>query len=434
MDELHHIRDSVAPELPLGEGASTAGAALPQADVRERHALHPIRGVVGVFVCGLVAFLTLYATQPLLPLLETLFHASKAAVGWTVSAATLGVAVAAPILGALVERQNRKRVILISILLLAVPRGLAATSSTLHWLIFWRLLQGLLTPGVFVTTIAYITENWPPAAVAPVMSLYVSGTALGGFLGRLETGLITQHAGWRLSFALLALISLTGAVLVAWLLPDRPRAHTETIARSWRQVVLPMFAHFRRPRLVATYFVGFNVLFSLVGVFTYITYYLAAPPFLLSIAQLSLLFVVYLVGLVATPMAGALLPRVGLRTGITGSLLLALAGVLLTLVHIFWIVVAGLALCCTGVFISQSCATSYLREAAPESSRASAVGMYVACYYIGGTVAGVAPSLVWHLGGWPACVVMVAVVDLVSIVVARRGWVPEAEAGTTVRA
>ena len=129
---------------------------------------------------------------------------------------------------------------------------------------------------------------------------------------------------------------------------------------------MPMLGNLRNPRLLTTYLVGFNVLFSLVGVFTYITFYLAAPPFSLSTAKLSLLFVVYLVGLVATPLAGALLPRVGLRTGITGSILLSLVGVLLTLVHSLPAVVAGLALCCTGVFISQSCATSYLREAAPE--------------------------------------------------------------------
>lgn len=414
-------QESAALRLPLGEGASSAAAAIPMA-APPRHPLHPLAGVVGVFVCGLLAFLTLYATQPLLPLLETLFHASKSAVGWTVSASTLGVALSAPLLGTFTERMNRKRVIFVSILLLAVPTCAAATSTTLGWLIFWRLLQGLVTPGVFATTIAYITENWPSTAVAPVMSIYVSGTALGGFCGRAVTGVLADHAGWRASFLLLGLISLGGGALVAWLLPDRPTSHHAKARPALRQVFLPMLHHLQNPRLLTTYLVGFNVLFSLVGVFTYITFYLAAPPFSLSTAKLSLLFVVYLVGLVATPLAGTLLPRVGLRTGITGSILLSLVGVLLTLVHSLPVVVAGLALCCTGVFISQSCATSFLREAAPEASRASAVGMYVACYYIGGTVAGVAPSLVWHLGGWTACAAMVAVIDVISIVIARRGW------------
>jgi predicted MFS family arabinose efflux permease len=394
---------------PLHAMRESASAALPAASTRPPHPLHPLPGVIGVFVCGLVAFLTLYATQPLLPLLETLFHASKSAVGWTVSASTLGVAISAPLLGMFTERMNRKRVILVSIVLLAVPTCAAATSTSLGWLIFWRWLQGLITPGIFATTIAYITENWPPTAVAPVMSIYVSGTALGGFSGRAITGVITEHAGWRPS-------------CVAWLLPDRPRTQLQGTRPEFSRLFMPMLGHLRNPRLLTTYLVGFNVLFSLVGVFTYITFYLAAPPFSLSTAKLSLLFVVYLVGLVATPLAGALLPRVGLRAGITGSVLLSLAGVLLTLVPSLIVVVAGLALCCTGVFISQSCATSFLREAAPEASRASAVGMYVACYYIGGTVAGVAPSLVWKLGGWTACAAMVAIIDVVAIVIARRGW------------
>jgi MFS transporter, YNFM family, putative membrane transport protein len=418
----HPLYESAAPRLPLGEGASAASVALPAPAPRARHPLHPVTGVVGVFVCGLVAFLTLYATQPLLPLFETLFHASKSAVGWTVSASTLGVAIAAPLLGTFTERMNRKRVILISIVLLAVPTCAAATSTSLGWLVFWRLLQGLITPGIFATTIAYITEAWPPTAVAPVMSIYVSGTALGGFSGRAVTGILADHAGWRASFLLLGIISLGGAALVAWLLPDRPSLRQAMARPTFRHAFLPTLHHLRNPRLLTTYLVGFNVLFSLVGVFTYITFYLAAPPFSLSTAELSLLFVVYLVGLVATPLAGALLPRVGLRTGITGSILLSLAGVLLTLVHSLPVVIIGLALCCTGVFISQSCATSFLREAASESTRASAVGMYVACYYIGGTVAGVAPSLVWKLGGWTACAAMVALIDVISIVIARRGW------------
>jgi YNFM family putative membrane transporter len=413
-----------APSIQTGWTAATelpaeAGLASPPAHL---HALAPISGVVGVFVCGMVAFLTLYATQPLLPLLESLFHASKSAVGWTVSASTLGVAIAAPLLGTLTERLDRKRVIVACILLLVIPTCGCASSPTLGWLIFWRLLQGLITPGIFATTIAYITEGWPPTAVAPVMSLYVSGTALGGFCGRTVTGLLADHLGWRAAFLVLVGMTLAGAALVAWLLPFRARTPAVRGPASLAALFAPMRHHLRSPRLLITYLVGFNVLFSLVGVFTYITFYLAAPPFSLSTTALSELFAVYLVGLVATPLAGALLPRFGLRTGITGSLLLSLAGVLLTLAHLLPVVILGLALCCTGVFISQSCATSFLREAAPEASRASAVGLYVACYYIGGTVAGVVPSLAWNLGGWAACVWLVAAVDVLSLLLARYGW------------
>ena len=118
------------------------------------------------------------------------------------SAATLGVAISAPILGAIAERLNRKRVIVASTIALAIPTLLAATSPGLLTLDLWRFLQGLILPGIFAITITYIGEEWDHHAVPLVMSIYVSGTALGGFLGRITSGLVAEHFNWRWSFVL----------------------------------------------------------------------------------------------------------------------------------------------------------------------------------------------------------------------------------------
>src|SRR6516225_12228787 len=101
---------------------------------------------------------------------------------------------------------------------------------------------------------------------------------------------------------------------------------------------------FKMRRLIATFAVGFNVLFSLVGVFTWITFHLSAPPFSLSTTALSSLFFVYLIGLVVTPAAGYLITRVGLRAGIGGAICCSIAGVLLTLVHSLPVVILGLTM------------------------------------------------------------------------------------------
>jgi MFS family permease len=99
-----------------------------------------------------------------------------------------------------------------------------------------------------------------------------------------------------------------------------------------------------------------------------------------------------------------------------------MAGVSLTLVHSLGFVVVGLALVSTGVFISQASATSYLREATPAGQRVSAAGLYLSCYYIGGTAAGVVPSLFWRLGGWPACVAFIASMQLLTIAIVLISW------------
>jgi predicted MFS family arabinose efflux permease len=376
-----------------------------------------------VTLCGACAFLELYCTQPLLPLLARLFHASKTGVGMTVSAATLGVAFSAPVFGALAERLPRKRVIVASLLGVSIPTLLAATSTSLAQLIFWRFLQGIAVPGIIAVVITYIGEEWPPDQIALIMSFYVSGTALGGLLGRVSSGILADRFSWRVSFLVLGAASLAGAAAVAaWLPHGRRRAQLPASKEAEFGFFHQVKGLLRNRRLVATFAVGFNVLFSLVGVFTWITFHLSAAPYLLSTTALSSLFFVYLVGLAVTPAAGYLITRLGLRAGIAGAMVCAIAGVLLTLAASLTLVVAGLALLCTGVFIAQTASSTHLRVAAPSGSRVTAAGLYITCYYLGGAAGGVVPGAFWALGGWPACVGFIVVMQAGGLAIALVGW------------
>ena len=381
-------------------------------------------------LCGVCAFLELYCTQPLLPMLAHIFHASKTGVGMTVSAATLGVAISAPVFGALTERLPRKRVIVGSLLGISIPTLLAATSTSLAQLIFWRFLQGIAVPGVIAVLVTYIGEEWPTERVALIISFYVSGTALGGFIGRVSAGILADRFGWRVSFLALGGLALAGAGAVAlWLPHGRNRTKPQH-----RLDALPSFPYqvqelFRSRRLIATFAVGFNVLFSLVGVFTWITFYLSAAPFHLSTTALSSLFFVYLVGLVVTPAGGYLITRVGLRAGIGGAIACSIAGVVLTLASSLPVVILGLAMLSSGVFVAQTASQSHLRVAAPAGARVTAAGIYITFYYLGGTAAGVVPGAFWALGKWPACVAFIVVMQLIALTIAFIGWrVPTAGA------
>jgi predicted MFS family arabinose efflux permease len=356
-------------------------------------------------------------------MLTRLFHASKTGAGMTVSAATLGVAISAPVFGALTERLPRKKVIVASLIGISVPTLLAATSTSLAQLVFWRFLQGITVPGVIAVLITYIGEEWPPEQVALIMSFYVSGTALGGFIGRVSAGLLADWFNWRVSFLALGGAALAGAAAVAaWLPRGRSRALPTHHAGELPSFPYQVQGLFRIRRLVSTFAVGFNQLFSLVGVFTWITFHLAAKPFNLSTTALSYLFFVYLIGLVVTPAAGYVITRVGLRAGVGGAICLEVTGVLLTLAPSLTVIIAGLALLSSGVFIAQTANSTNLRVAAPAGTRVTAAGIYITCYYLGGTAAGVVPGAFWALGKWPACVAFIVSMQLVALAVALIGW------------
>ena len=83
-------------------------------------------------LAGMCTFLNVYSTQPLLPLLRQVFHASELEVSLTVSATIFATALTAPVIGMVAERRGRKKVIVPSLFLLALPTALAATSTSLR--------------------------------------------------------------------------------------------------------------------------------------------------------------------------------------------------------------------------------------------------------------------------------------------------------------
>lgn len=374
--------------------------------------LHP------VVLAGATAFLDLYATQPLLPFLARSFGATKLEVSLTVTAGTLGVALAAPIVGRLADRVGRKRVIVGAALALAATTFLAATSATLWQLVAWRFLQGVFTPGVFAVTIAYIHEQWPRSRAGAATAAYVSGTVVGGFGGRLVAGVVAADANWRASFLVLGALNLAAAWLISARLPADRRAALAPRAGSR---VAALAGLFRRPQLVSAFAVGFGVLFSLVAMFTYVTFLLAAPPYGLNTVALGSVFLVYLVGAAITPFVGPIIDRYGHRAGMAVAVAFGAAGALVTLGPNLPSILAGLTACATGVFIAQAAASSFVGSAA-HRDRGLAVGLYATFYYIGGSAGGSLPALFWDRWGWPACVLLVVAVQLAVGVVSMVFW------------
>lgn len=369
-----------------------------------------------VVLAGAAAFLDLYATQPLLPLLARTFRASAFEVGLTVTAPTIAVALFAPFVGRLADSVGLKRVIVGSAVLLAAATLMAATSATLTQLIAWRFVQGVVTPGVFASAVAYIHEVWPPARTGRATAAYVTGTILGGFTGRLVAGLMAADVSWRASFVVLAAISLgLAAGLWIWLPQEPANVHH---AHPRRGSVWDLLEN---RRLVATFGVGFCVLFTQVAMFTYVTFHVAAPPFGLSTVALGWLFVVYLAGAAATALAGHAIDTHGHRVGIGSAMTVAAAGALLTLVSSLPVIILGLALCSTGVFIAQATTSSFI-GAVTRKDRALAVGMYSTFYYAGGSAGAALPAAFWSRGGWPACVALVVAVQIVGATIAFTQW------------
>jgi predicted MFS family arabinose efflux permease len=370
------------------------------------------RRLIAVVFAGFCAFLDTYATQPLLPMLQKDFHTDKVQVSLTISAVTLAVAIAAPFTGLFADRVGRKRIIVPAVFGLCIPTFFAAYAANLKMLIIWRFAQGLFMPAIFVVTVAYISEEWYGHNINNATAGYVTGTVIGGFCGRLLSGIIAAQHGWRAAFLVLGIINILCGVII-WVFLPRSRHIQRDI--SQKASIRDFGQHLKNPALKMIYMVGFCVLFSLVGTFTYITFYLSNPPFNLGATALGFIFFVYLIGAVITPLSGKWIAIWGSRKALGIALFFAMAGIFLTLIPSIIAVIIGLSICCSGIFVCQAAANSSIGPIAGRA-RASAVGLYVTSYYLGGCFGAILPGYLWNLGRWPACVGLIAIIQAAIIV------------------
>jgi MFS transporter, YNFM family, putative membrane transport protein len=383
-----------------------------------------------VGLAGFCTFINLYSPQAILPLLSVEFGAGAAEIAHIMTASTLAVALTAPFTGTVADVLGRKRVIVTAMLLLGLPTLMCALSSSLHELIFWRFVQGLVMPPVFAVTIAYIGDEWHPREATAATGIYTSGASIGGFSGRFITGVLSDLIGWRGALICIAVVTLACGIAVLLLLPrEKKFVRSEGLLASGRQ----MLQHFRNKQLLATFAVGFGVLFTFVLLFTYINFRLAAPPYNLSATWLGAIFIVYLVGSALAPMAGWAVGRFGRRHFMMPVIALWIAGALLTLSEPLWLIVIGLTSAAACGLMCQTVSTGYVTITA-KAGRSSAVGLYVTCFYIGGSFGAALGGIAWVFGGWPACVAMIVTVQLCVGAIMYFLWTPHVPAAPAIAA
>ncbi|MDP1738859.1 MAG: MFS transporter [Caulobacter sp.] len=357
---------------------------------------------------GLIGFLTLvdlFAAQAILPTLAKTYEASPAAIGLAVNASTIGMAAAGLLVAFASHHINRRQGIWVSLALLAIPTTLLAFAPDLQTFTALRIVQGLFMSAAFTLTMAWLAEHCTAEEAAGALAAYVTGGVASNLVGRLIAGAVATSFGLSINFYVFAALNLAGAALVLVSLPrTAPVAASAITATAFARVA----NHLRNTCLLASFGIGFCVLFAFIGAFTYVNFVLAGSPIALSPMALGLVYFVFLPSMVTTPLAGRVASRWGARPTFWASLGLAAVGLPLLLLPSILPVIVGLMLLGVGTFFAQATATGFVGRAA-KSDRAAASGMYLSCYYLGGLAGAAVLGQAFDRLGWPAAVVGVGV-------------------------
>ncbi|VBB10439.1 MFS transporter [Burkholderia stabilis] len=380
---------------------------------------------IAFFLCGFAAFLNLYSTQGILHELAAAFGVSAERAGQGVSATTTAVAIIAPFVGMLAARIERRTAISLAAMAVALPVVWSAHAASFASFLGARFAAGLVMPFVFALSIAYIGERFDRGTSAEISALFVAGTTLGGFAGRFATNLMTAMWGWRHALDVIAALCLvTGAAIYASLPASgaiaRHAGDDADAGPSWRIVT--------RGPLLASFAIGACVLASQVATFTFVGLRLARAPFAFGTVEIGAIYAVFLVAVVVTPLAGRIARHRGPRMPGLVAAALAIGGALLTLSDSVPVILAGLALSSTAVFVEQASANTFISQAA-STARSTAIGIYLSCYYFGGSLGSILPVPGWHRWGWAGCVAFVIVAQAIVGVLVFRFWRTGSAAG-----
>jgi YNFM family putative membrane transporter len=277
--------------------------------------------------------------------------------------------------------------------------GLALASAWWQMLVL-RGLEGLCLPALFTVLMTATARTAAPGRVRHALAWYVATTIVGGFGGRAISGLVAEQWHWRIAFAVWALGLLAAAVLLrrepsgaSHFLRPHPRAFLEILAQGgFRYAYLGIF-------WVFFLFAGFlNVLpFRLREL---------APE--LGAGAIGLAYAGYLVGVAVTLGGETLLRRIGteprvLAVGI-GLYALALAVFAVPLPAALHL---GMFAFCGGMFLIHGRLAGHVNQLA-RCHQGLVNGLYIAVYYLGGTLGTWTAPLVYRDGGWAGLLILLA--------------------------
>ena len=294
----------------------------------------------------------------LAPVLATLFFPAKNALNSLM--ATFGVFAAGFLMrplgaiafGHLGDRLGRKKALVISVSLMAVPTGLIALLPTYAevgaiaavLLVLLRLLQGFSVGGEFTGSIIFLVEHAPPSRRGFIGSWAGfstnAGCMLGAGVGALLVTVLGRQAvvewAWRLPFLLGAMLGVVG-VFLRLTVDETPRFQSLVKSEGVARVPLLEALHHQRRQMLT----AFSLLWlSSVGFFIVFVY---LPSYLGNVAGLPLHWAM-LINWLAMLVVGLVIPPVGAlsdRIGRKAPMLFATSGLLVLSYPLFALLAQG---------------------------------------------------------------------------------------------
>jgi MFS family permease len=183
--------------------------------------IHPNVILSVLCLAGLAYAALSSAVIPALPTLERALHTNETGAAWVLTGFLLSASVGTSVIGRLGDMYGKERLLLITLVALAVGTLIDALSNSLSVLIVGRIVQGL-AGGIFPLAFSIARDEFPRDRVAGSIGLMSSILGIGGGGGIVVGALIVEHLGWHWLFWLPLGLTVLAAIATWRFVPESP--------------------------------------------------------------------------------------------------------------------------------------------------------------------------------------------------------------------
>lgn len=360
------------------------------------------RAVIAAFCAAIATFTQMYSPQGILPEIAADLGVTPELSSWSVGVTTSGVALAVLPWARVSDRIGRVSAMRIAIVASSVLGLATPLVSDIGALLVMRFLTGIALAGLPGIAIPALTETVRPKDLGSAVGAFIAGNALGGLIGRLTAGLFTDTFGWVGGMLAVAVLSAIASLVFLVVVP-----RTRVSPGPGLPVIRAALQNLRNRRVAVLLLQGFLLMGGFTVVFNFIAFHLEHPPFGLSVAQTSWLFLSYLAAMVASPVAWRIAGRVQPTTVLLASTGITIASLLLMLVPSLPVTVVAVFIFTGAFFGAHGIANGLVGlRAAGTPAASQAPALYTLSFYIGTSVFSVLGGMVFTAAGWSGSIAL----------------------------
>jgi MFS transporter, YNFM family, putative membrane transport protein len=365
---------------------------------------------------NMLAVSAVFMTQSIFLEISESFKIDITQARFSFSVVSLSYATSFFFLGPAADKYDLPKIAVTGLLLLAVTIFYASYATNFSLFIIAMALMGICAALIPASIFPYIAIFAPPNKIGVYMGSIVASGTLGVIFGRVSMGILTSYMGWQLSFRIVSIVLIFLLVISFLSLiekHDGKHTNNKKLFKLYTNSIYLLF----KPKILCLLSAGFSLFFGFLGMVTFLTYRLVAPPFNFSSGEIGWISFAGITALIA-PFYGNISQKIGTHKILFPGLVMCLLSFqLMGWFQSVTLIVLGLLLLFFSVYACQPLLFLLIGQYVPRESIGSASSLYILFCIGGGSLSSIFLGPVWISYGWTGITILCSISLSISLLI-----------------